>query len=57
MLLVWIVRTGNALVASVKEQCLLDIRKYSFLPRPINEQTTISDCVDASSVSAYKYLF
>ena len=39
-------------VTLVKDQCRLDIRKYSFSQRTINEQNKLStDCVDACSVN------
>ena len=39
----------------VKDQCRLDIRKYSFSPRTINEWNKLStDCVTASSVNMFK---
>ena len=42
-------------VILVKYQCRLDIRKYSFSQRTINEGNKLStDCVIASSVNMYK---
>ena len=42
--------------ALVKEQCRLDMRKYSFSQRVINEWNKLSnDCVNASSVKIFKY--
>ena len=39
----------------VKDQCRLDIRKYSFSQRTINEWNKLStDCVTASSVNIFK---
>ena len=39
----------------VKEQCMLDMRKYSFSQRMINEWNKLSnDCVNASSVNMFK---
>ena len=39
----------------VKDQCILDIRKYSFSQRTINEWNKLStDCVIASSVNMFK---
>ena len=38
-----------------KGQCRLDIRKYSFSQRVINEWTKLSNgCVNASSVNMFK---
>ena len=43
-------RTRGHEVALVKDQCGLDIRKYSFSPRTINEYNKLSsDCVTVSS--------
>ena len=48
-------RTRGHEVKLVKDQCRLDIRKYSFLLRTINERNRLStDCVTASSVNMYK---
>ena len=42
-------------VMLVKEQCRMDIRKYSFSHRTINEWNKLStDCVNASSVTMFK---
>ena len=39
----------------VKDQCRLDIRKYSFSQRTVNEWNKLStDCVTASSVNMFK---
>ena len=39
----------------VKEQCGLDMRKYSFSQRVINEWNKLpNDCVNASSVNMFK---
>ena len=39
----------------IKDQCRLDIRKYSFSHRTINEWNKLStDCVTASSVNMFK---
>ena len=39
----------------VKDHCRLDIRKYSFSQRTINEWNTFStDCVNPSSVNMFK---
>ena len=39
----------------VKEQCILDMRKYSFSHRVINEWNKLpNDCVSASSVNMFK---
>ena len=41
--------------ALVKEQCMLDMRKYSFSQRVINEWNKLpNDCVNASSVNMFK---
>ena len=41
--------------AIVKEQCRLDMRKYSFSQRVINEWNKLpNDCVNASSVNVFK---
>ena len=46
--------TGNK-AALVKEQCRLDMRKYSFSQRVINEWNKLpNDCVNASSVNMFK---
>ena len=39
----------------IKEQCRLDMRKYSFSQRVINEWNKLpNDCVNASSVNMFK---
>ena len=39
----------------MKDQCRLDIRKYSFLQRTINEWNNLStDCITASSMNMFK---
>ena len=41
--------------ALVKEKCRLDMRKYSFSQRVINEWNKLpNDCVNASSVNMFK---
>ena len=48
-------RTRGYKAALVKEQCRLDMRKYSFSKRVINEWTKLpNDCVNASSVNMFK---
>ena len=48
-------RTRGHKAALVKEQCRLDMRKYSFLRRVINEWNKLpNDCVNASSVNRFK---
>ena len=48
-------RTRGHEVKLVKDQCILDIRKYSFSQRTINEWNTLStDCITASSVNMFK---
>ena len=48
-------RTRGNEVKLVKDQCRLDIRKYSFSQGTINEWNTLStDCVTASSVNMFK---
>ena len=48
-------RTGGHKPALVKEQCRLDMRKYSFSQRVINEWNKLpNDCVNASSVNMFK---
>ena len=47
-------RTRGHKAALVKEQCRLDMRKYSFLQRVINEWNKLpNDCVNASSVNMF----
>ena len=42
-------------VYHVNEQCRLDMRKYSFSQRVINEWNKLpNDCVNASSVNMFK---
>ena len=39
----------------VKEDCILDIRKYSLTQRKMNEYNTLTiDCVNACSVNMFK---
>ena len=48
-------RTRGHKAALAKEQCRLDIRKYSFSHRVINEWNKLpNDCVNASSVNMFK---
>ena len=48
-------RTRGHKAALVKEQCRLDMRKYSFSERVINEWNKLPyDCVNASSVNMFK---
>ena len=48
-------KTRGHKAALVKEQCRLDMRKYSFSRRTINEWNKLSnDCVNASSVISLK---
>ena len=48
-------RTRGHKEALVKEQCRLDMRKYSFSQRVINEWNKLpNDCVNASSVNMFK---
>ncbi|WP_133434224.1 RNA-directed DNA polymerase, partial [Aeromicrobium phragmitis] len=48
-------RTRGHEVTLVKDQCRLDIRKYSFSQRTINEWNRLSiDCVGANSVNMFK---
>ena len=48
-------RTRGPIAALVKEQCRLDIRKYSFSQRVINEWNKLPiDCVNATSVILFK---
>ena len=45
-------RTRGHKAALVKEHCMLDMRKYSFSQRVINEWNKLSnDCVNANSVN------
>ena len=42
-------------VQLVKNQCRLDIRKYSFSQRRVNEWNKLStDCINSSSVNMFK---
>ena len=48
-------RTRGHEVKLVKDQCRLDIRKYSFSQRRVNEWNKLStDCITASSVNMFK---
>ena len=48
-------RTRGHKAVLVKEQCRLDIIKYSFSQRVINEWNKLpNDCVNASSVNVFK---
>ena len=48
-------RTRGHKAAFVKEWCRLNMRKYSFSQRVINECNKLSyDCIDASSVNMFK---
>ena len=48
-------RTRGHEVTLVKDPCRLDIRKYSFSQRTINEWNKLStDCVIASSMNMFK---
>ena len=48
-------RTRRHKAALVKEQCRLDMRKYSFSQRVINEWNKLPNgCVNASSVNMFK---
>ena len=48
-------RTSGPGVTSAKKQCRLDIRKFSFSQRTVNEWNRLSaDCVGASSVNIFK---
>ena len=48
-------RTRGHQVTLVKDQCRLDIRKYSFSQRTINEWKKLStDCVTARSMNMLK---
>ena len=49
------IRTRGHGIASAKKQCRLDIRKFSFSQRTVNEWNRLSaDCVGASSVNMFK---
>ena len=48
-------RTRGHEVKLAKDQCSLDIMKYSFSQREINEWNKLStDCITASSVNMFK---
>ena len=48
-------RTRGYEVKLVKDQCRLEIRKYSFVQRTINEWNKLSaDCITASSMNMSK---
>ena len=48
-------RTRGHEVKLVKDQCRLDIRKYSFSQRTVNEWNKLStDCITASSMNMFK---
>ena len=48
-------RTRGHSWALAKERCKLDIRKYAFSQRTINEWNRLSrECVDATSVNMFK---
>ena len=48
-------RTRGHEVKLVKDQCRLDIRKYSFSQRTLNEWNKLStDCITSSSVNMFK---
>ena len=48
-------RTRGHEVKLVKDQCRLEIRKYSFVQRKINEWNKLStDCITASSMNMSK---
>ena len=48
-------RTRRHGITLVKKQCRLDIRKFSFSQRTVNEWNRLSDdCVGASSVNMFK---
>ena len=49
-------RTRGHKAALVNEQCRLDMRKYSFSQRVINEWNKLpNDCVNANSVNMFKH--
>ena len=49
-------RTRGHGVTLAKKQCRLDIRKFSFSQRTVNEWNRLSaDCVGASSVNLFKH--
>ena len=48
-------KTRGHEVKLVKDQCRLDIRKYAFSQRTVNEWNTLyTDCITASSVNMFK---
>ena len=48
-------KTRGHKAALIKEQCRLDMRKYSFSQKVINEWNKLpNDCVNASSVNMFK---
>ena len=48
-------RTRGPKAALVKEQCRLNMRKYSFSQRVINQWNKLpNDCVNASSLNMFK---
>ena len=48
-------KTRGHEVKLVKDRCRLDIRKYSFSQRTINEWTKLfTDCITASSVNMFE---
>ena len=48
-------RTRGHVITLAQKQCRLDIRKFSFSPRTVNEWNRLSgDCVGASSVNMFK---
>ena len=48
-------KKGGHEVKLVKDQCRLDIRKYPFSQRTINEWNKLStDCITTSSVNMFK---
>ena len=48
-------RTRGHKVKLVKDQCRLDIRKYSFSQRTVNKWNKLSmDCITASSMNVFK---
>ena len=48
-------RTRGREVKLIKDQCRLDIRKYSFSQWTVNEWNKLStDCITASSVNVFK---
>ena len=50
-------RTRGHGVTLAKKQCRLDMRKFSFSQRTVNEWNRLSgDCVGASSVNIYIFL-